>query len=368
MKTAQDAAHILCNKKPLLPETLCLQLTTMKLNIRSNSQPVLTQLRHYFRHIVTADRQDGIEIIAIEQPLIQPDLKRDLQWQDWQREAGKSGRKDAYINGDGFRLIHKVRTGMVFLQSLTHRIAAGPCAANLNQVINFIINQNMTALQNQGWIICHAAAAVKHGRALALAGFSGGGKSTLMLHLLANPEWKFVTNDRLFIKSTPMGISAQGVAKLPRVNPGTLLHNPQLRTILTPQRIKDLETMPTNTLWDLEEKYDVDLLEQYGDDRIQHQADLSAFIVLNWSHSSTKPTTISRVHLEQRPQLIDAIMKSSGPFYQHSDGSFLQDNQPLIREKYREILSGIDTIEVAGKVDFAHLRKFCDTVLVPSHG
>ncbi|MDX8414264.1 MAG: HprK-related kinase B [Mariprofundales bacterium] len=368
MKTIQDAINTLVDKQPLLAETLCLQLTAMRLNIYSNSQPLLTQLRHYFRHLVTTDGDGGVAIIAIEQPPLSSDLEHGLPWQDWQREAGKSGRKDAYINGDGFRLIHKVRTGMVFLQSSTHRIAAGPCEANVNQVINFIINQKMSALQHQGWLICHAAAAVKNGQALALAGFSGGGKSTLMLHLMANAQWKFVTNDRLFIKHTPTGVVARGVPKLPRVNPGTLLHNSQLRTILTPQRISELESMPINTLWNLEEKYDVDVLEQYGNGRIQHQADLSAFIVLNWSHGSTIPTTISRVNLDQCPQLLDAIMKSAGPFYQQSDGSFYQNNQPLVQEKYREILSEIKIFEVAGKVDFAHLRKFCDSVLVPSHG
>ncbi|MDX8413112.1 MAG: hypothetical protein R8J85_03405, partial [Mariprofundales bacterium] len=121
MQTIQWASAQLINQQRLQAETLCLQLTTMQLNIRSNSPTLLQQLRHYFRHIVTAHNPNGIEVLAIEQPTLQ----LDLPWQDWQREAGKSGRKDAYINGDGFRLIHKVRTGMLFLQSSTHRIAAG---------------------------------------------------------------------------------------------------------------------------------------------------------------------------------------------------------------------------------------------------
>jgi len=364
MKTIQSVADTLLNQQELLPETLCLQLTTMSLNIRSNSQRLLQQLRHYFRHIVSENGANSVEIIAIEHPT----LKLDLPWQDWQREAGKLGRKDAYVDGDGFRLIHKVRTGMLFLQSASQRIASGPCQANVNQVINFIINQKMTALQNQDWLICHAAAAAKNGRALALAGFSGGGKSTLMLHLMANSAWKFISNDRLFIKATPTGILARGVPKLPRINPGTLLHNPLLRSMLTPQRISELQAMPTDALWNLEEKYDVDILERYGNHRMQQQASLGAFIVLNWSHSSEQATTISRVNFDQRPQLLDAIMKPSGPFYQHRDGSFSQDNTPPTHEQYRSVLAGVDIIEVQGKVDFDHLRKFCDALLVPSHG
>jgi len=62
----------------------------------------------------------------------------DFDFKDWTREFGKSGRKDSYVDIEDARLIHKVRTGMVFLQSSDQKIAAGPCLQNDNQVINFI--------------------------------------------------------------------------------------------------------------------------------------------------------------------------------------------------------------------------------------
>ena len=77
---------------------------------------------------------------------------------------------------------------------------------------------NMNWLQRQGWLICHASALVYKDKGFGIAGFSGGGKSTLMLHLMANPEMSYLTNDRLFIHNTAEGVLSRGIPKLPRVN------------------------------------------------------------------------------------------------------------------------------------------------------
>ncbi|MDQ6996079.1 MAG: hypothetical protein Q9M82_01285, partial [Mariprofundus sp.] len=143
----------------ILPQVLHLQLPDLRIAVRSNSEALLNVLGAYFHPIAvvagvagdaagnTADDTDSIEVVAWERPA--PDLK--IDWRDWPREAGKTGRKDTFVDLDGddqaqsARLIYKVRTGMVFLQSMTHRIAAGPCLSNANQVINFINNQHMNA-------------------------------------------------------------------------------------------------------------------------------------------------------------------------------------------------------------------------------
>ena len=65
----------------------------------------------------------------------------------------------------------------------------------------------MNELQNHGWLINHAAALVYRDsvcaseNAIAFAGFSGGGKSTSMLHVLNSGHCRFLSNDRLFVKS-----------------------------------------------------------------------------------------------------------------------------------------------------------------------
>ena len=356
------ATRMLLNRQPLREEKLCLHMRALTVAIRSNRPQLLDQLRHYFRHLPTeraCASAPTMELMIVDQP----PLQLDIPWQEWKREAGKQGHKDAYVDGEGFRLIRKVRTGMLFLQSAKRAIAAGPCQRYCNQIVNFILNQQMNALQQRGWLICHAAAVEHDGRAIALAGFSGGGKSTAMLHLMADARWNFVSNDRLFLRRQPDGIAVEGVAKLPRVNPGTLLHNPKLRPILTDQRIGELEAMPADALWQLEEKYDVDVIDRYGNGRIHHQAQLAHFIILNWSHDSNDPTTIARVRLADRPQLLQAIMKSPGPFYQHRDGSFQRNDAPLPQADYQRVLATADLREVRGRVDFDDLYHYCNTEL-----
>ena len=45
-----------------------------------------------------------------------------------------------------------------------------------------------------------------------------------------------------------------GIPKLPRINPGTALNNPSLRSILSPERRAELEGVDAGELWSLEEK------------------------------------------------------------------------------------------------------------------
>jgi len=351
----------------LLPQGLALKLPDMVVRVRSNSQPLLDTLGDYFRHLVVAEHGENddccVDVLALERP----PLELDVAWRDWSREAGKTGRKDTYIDLkyaiDGepqqARLIRKVRTGMVFLQSMQDRIAVGPCLANANQVINFINNQYMNNLQQQGWLICHAAAVARDGQATAMAGFSGGGKSTMMLHLMNHVPFDYVTNDRMFIKCVDGRVQVRGIPKLPRVNPGTIVNNERLKSILAADEVAAFEAMPRQQLWDLEQKYDVDIGRIYGADRFADQAPLQQFIVLNWSRDSQQATQITEVAIAQRPALLDAIMKSSGPFYQRADGSFYDDHLALERHGYIALLSRVKVIEVTGSVDFQVLEQDC---------
>jgi len=350
----------------LLPQGLYLKLPEMIVCVRSNSQPLLDSLHHYFRHIVLADGFDDdgcIEVVALERP----PLELDVIWQGWAREGGKTGRKDSYFDLESMaggtlqqaRLIRKVRTGMVFLQSMQHRIAVGQCLANANQVINFINNQYMNYLQQQGWLICHAAAVAEDGRATAIAGFSGGGKSTMMLHLMNQAQYDYVTNDRMFIKRVGNHVQARGIPKLPRINPGTIINNTKLKSMLAVDEVAEFEAMPQQLLWDLEQKYDVDITTTYGANRFANDTPLQQFIVLNWSRDSQQPTQIAEVPIAERTQLLDAIMKSSGPFYQHADGHFDQVQNVLDRQPYIELLRQVTLLEVTGGVDFEALQQFC---------
>ena len=339
----------LYNGAELCDQALYLALGECTLCVRSNSAEHIDQLKRYFSHVAGPARDPDIEIVAIERE--EPDLG--VEFVDWKREPGKTGRKDSYYDFDRGRLVRKVRTGMVFLQSESQRVAAGPCIRYDNQVINFINAQYMNWLQNRGWLICHAAGLVENGRTLGIAGFSGGGKSTLMLHMMENPEISYLTNDRLFIRAETTGVEAAGIPKLPRVNPGTIVHNPRLQSLIPAQQRAELLALPKEQLWELEDKYDVLIDQVYGPDRFTVEKPLGAFLVLNWKRDSDEPLKLQQVDLAERRDLLTvAIMKSPGPFYQFADGRFFDDDMPLNEQAYLDTLADIPVYEVSGGIDF----------------
>ncbi len=255
---------------------------------------------------------------------------------------------------------------MVFLQHEALRIAAGPCRRWDNQVINFINAQYMNWLQHRGWLICHASGLVHGGRALGIAGFSGGGKSTLMLRLLDRPGINYLTNDRLFIRRRDETVAAVGIPKLPRVNPGTIVHDPRLHPLIPRAQRQALLELPAGELWHLEDKYDVIVSRLYGEDRITPAAPLAAFLILNWQRQSAEPLRVEPVDLDRRRELLGAIMKSPGPFYRYPGGSFYRDNTPLDEAAYLAQLEGVPAWEANGGVSFDDLeRAVLERLLAP---
>lgn len=344
-------SQALLNGEVLLSRTLDLDLGECTLRVHSNSEILLERLNAYFSHLVTTLVQPDIEVKAIES--MTPNL--DVEFYDWRRETGKTGRKDSCYDFAGGRLIHKVRTGMVFLQSQTEKIAAGPCLENDNQVINFINNQYMTWLQQREWLICHASALIKGNKALAVAGFSGGGKSTLMLHMLEQEDTYFMTNDRLFIKHENDNALAAGIPKLPRINPGTIVNNPRLSSLIPKPRQQELMSLPKSELWELEEKYDVDIERYYGKGRIKATAPLSALLILSWHRDDKNALAVQQVDLQERRDLLAAVMKSPGPFYQRANGAFFSDELDFDEHAYIAALSETKVYEATGCVDFTAL-------------
>jgi HprK-related kinase B len=350
MNSRQEIAHNMCNGFDLCDGEVILDLDGFKIAVQSNSPDLLEKLGIYFAHTLGHGPGD-ITVTAIER--LADDFG--LTFTDWKREPGKTGRKDAYVDIEGARIIKKVRTGMVFLQSDKERIATGPCYANDNQVINFINAQYMNHLQQKEALICHASGLCANGHAMGIAGFSGGGKSTLMLHLLDNANVQYLTNDRLFLQNG----TAIGIPKLPRVNPGTMLHDPNLIGLLTQERIEDLKKLPPAQLWELEEKYDVFIEDIYGSDKIRLHAPISTFLILNWKRDSTAPCHIAEIDITQRQELLKAVMKSPGPFYQDQNGIFLNEHAIQNKVPYLNNLKHVKLFEASGKVDFSVAKEFC---------
>jgi HprK-related kinase B len=346
---------------PLLTDRLCLRLQNYRLAVRSNSAALIERMQTYFAHVVDQPcEQTQLEVIAIERDVVDTSLA----FVDWKREPGKTGRKDAIYDIPGARLVQKVRTGMLFLQSAQTLIAAGPCLEYDNQVINFINSQFLNALQNKGYLLCHAAALSRHQHGLAIAGLSGGGKSTLMLNLLEDEATRYVTNDRLCVRKQQATTQAIGIPKLPRINPGTIVNNPRLFPLIGAERREELLQMDTRELWKLEQKYDVDISTLYGPDRIQHETELDRFLVLNWQHDSTEPLQLQQVDITQRQDLLAAILKPSGPFYLDGSGSFNTDDAMPEASAYLAALENVSVFEATGRADFERLTTLCTDKLM----
>lgn len=362
MDNSDTAAERLLSDFPLIDEPLTLDFSGYRVSVRSNSGELLERLGDYFSTI-RIEAGEGIEVTVIESPPFEPGV----EFVDWKREAGKVGRKDAIHDLTDGRLVQKVRTGMLFLQSPHHRIARGPCLENDNQVINFLNSQYMNHLQNRGHLICHAAAAVVGGEAIGIAGFSGGGKSSLMLRLMGlSPEARYLTNDRLFLSRDSPGAGktqARGIPKLPRVNPGTLVSIPELGPLVSAERRTELLEMPAADLWKLEEKHDVDIDAVYGPGRIDTHAPLGAILVLNWDRNSTDPLAMTKIDPRERRSLLAAMMKSPGPFYQAEDGSFLPEDLQPGEQRYLEVLGETPVWEASGTVNFELAAKQCQAIM-----
>lgn len=327
-----------------------LQLDDFVVRVGSNSAALISDLQDYYRSypqpIAAAAR---VQLWMIDQPSIKPDQN----WRDWPRETGKSGLKEAIADlPNAERLIYKVKTGMLMLQRPQNPLLIGPAQKHLAQAVNFINNQHLNYLQHQGGLICHAAAMTTDTRGVAVAASSGGGKSTLMLRLMELPKARFITNDRLFVSHTDKGTWGQGVAKLPRVNPGTLLNNARLRSVLSEGHQAEFSALSKDELWQLEFKSDVPVEDFYGTGSLCMSAPLHDLILLNWSHNSDQPCQIRQVNLAQEPHLLPGIMKSPGAFYQDAQGRFLDRPGLPPQADYLQALGGLNVYEVTGRADF----------------
>ena len=343
---------------PTLAERLCgeialnhqvmIAINELVIAVHSNSERLIEKLHIYFRPFSVRATSADTTIKAIDGVI---DLS-DLPWMDWPREAGKRGRKEAYIDGDGFRLVRKIKTGVCILQTQHEAIIRGACTDNDNQVINVINSQYLTDRQQRGDQLCHAAACQYGDRAVAFAGLSGGGKSTLMLHCLNDPELLYLSNDRLLIDSSADQPIARGIPKLPRVNPGTILNDTNLRAMLTEEQRQHYDSVPISELWDLEDKFDVMVDQIYGENRLSAQGTLKLLFILNWKRSSEEPTVVTKIQIDERKDLLSAVMKSPGPFYIEPDGQPVAPQMPLKPDAYIRALELVDVYEISGAVDF----------------
>ncbi|HHT00935.1 MAG TPA: HprK-related kinase B, partial [Thiomicrospira sp.] len=296
----------------LLTPSLDITVHQQVYRIRSNNQRLLELLETYFHNLTewqnaNIEHENLTEIHVYETEQL-TDLIKQTQWIDWKRDGGKIGRKDAVLDtefeGQKLRLLHKVKTGKLFLQPAPSQaesqtlipLALGKAQANSSQIINFILTQYLNQHLRQNWQLGHCSGMQLNQKGLAFAGLSGGGKSTLMLHLLNQAE-HFISNDRLLLKRQNSRLIMRGIPKQPRINPGTIVHNPRLHTLMTDQERHEYLALPTETLRAIEKKYDAPVHHLYHENCYLSESPVDALFILNWQSNSDEPTLVSQVTL-----------------------------------------------------------------------
>ncbi|MEW6260793.1 MAG: HprK-related kinase B [Thermodesulfobacteriota bacterium] len=317
--------------------------------VHTNDVDLCKGLAAYFQSFVLASGNPHVSISVHETVAVDIDFPLKPNMPD----PGKTRIKEEYADLLDGRIVRKRLTGMVFVFGGDNHLAIGPCRKNLNQVVNFINNRYIAWLLDAGGILAHAAGVIFHGCGIALAGFSGRGKSTLSLHFL-NVGADFVSNDRLILKQEKGCLWMHGVAKLPRINPGTILNNPSLHGILSGGDALRYARMAPADLWAVEEKYDVPIERCFPKSRFLLSSPMHALVILNWKlHGGS--VRIHRLCLDERRDLLGAFMKSTGLFFLgYKNGSAEEPGE----ETYLAYLKGIRVFEVTGGVDFHAVLDF----------
>lgn len=362
------------------PHALALRLEELTLRVRSNSGPLIDDLRGYFAPFaLAAGGPADLDFLFLDGPV----EASPLELVPRPHLPGKKPNKEHFADlpgrngGQGGRIVRKQATGMLFVfghgPDGGRNIALGPCARNRNQLVNFLCARYMERRVAAGWVLGHASGVARPvcagGQGLALCGFAGMGKSTLALHLVAR-GLDFVSNDRVLAEPAAQGAPLlHGIPKHPRLNPGTALGNPELAPLLScalpaASRLA-YANLPPLALRAVEDKYDALIDDCFGPcpvdslgeaatplnsakrSRFRLCAPLAGLVVLNWRHGETG-LLARRVDLSERPDLLEAFRKPPGVFYleQALGGARLSASECLA------VLSGVPVLELCGGADF----------------
>jgi HprK-related kinase B len=317
-----------------------------RLRVRTNSRVLAEALARHF----AAFPGDGGEPELLVQAVDGESPACDLPFVPHESEGGK----EEYADLSDGRVVRKRRTGLLLVFGPAGNWIFGPCAAKPQQVVNALNARLADQELARGAALLHAAAVARGGAALAVAGLAGAGKTTLALELMRRGA-DFVTNDRLFVTPEPDGFVCCGVARPPRVNPGTILANDRLGALLDPAERAAFAALPPAELWGLERKYDAPIETCFGPGRVRLRARLRALAVLCWKRDggavAARQTTLAAV-----PELVPAIAKDLGVL-------FLVGPRPADPSAYLAALGELPVLVLAGGADFAQGATLCQDIL-----
>ncbi len=276
--------------------------------------------------------------------------------------------KEAWIDLADGRVVHKIRTGVVLVMGVGVDLIAGPIGDHVDQVVNFVNHRLMQRWIAAGGVLGHAAGIARGDRGLILCGSAGAGKSTLALHMMAaDPALAFVSNDRAVLDrktgdGSP-GARLLGIPKQPRVNPGTVLHNPSLASMIDDDERRRYAAMPISELRFLEEKRDAMIPRLFGPGRFLLEARALGLVILRWTPGGG-PMRVQEVTLEGRPDLQAILHKRLGLFFWPLASPTDEDGMAALAA----VLAGVPAYEVSGGIDFEAATVWASELLRGSPG
>ncbi len=286
----------------IAPTGLRLRFADVPIEVEASDDRLLRRLSAYFADFVSAAPRSRwpstLSLTEGEAPEVTAPL---VLWD--------SRGKESYGDTDGFRLVRKDRTGVLIRIHGRDWAMEGPLNHNFSQVINAIGAMYGLRIMAKGAAMLHASYVARNGKGLAVVGQSGAGKSSVAVRLLEQ-GFDFVSNDRLILERAGKNTMGHGLPKLPRVNPGTLLGGERTRGMLDEEARARYEAMPREDLWNVEDKYDLDVERTLGR-RWLLNAPVACVLVLEWRQGQSG-LQVERLRPEQALTSLRGVGKDFG--------------------------------------------------------
>lgn len=331
--------------------TLDLRLGRTRLRLATNAPDLCDALAGHYREFRDDAGSADLVVTALDLGPVPFSLPFSV-WEGADEEA-----KEEFVDLADGRVVRKRRTGLWLLFGPGGHFVLGPCRNHVDQVINCINARAADRELAAGAKLLHAAGVALGQSGLAVAGFAGAGKSTLALELVRRGA-DFVSNDRLLVGPSARdenALAMTGVARLPRVNPGTLLHNDRLAPILPDDDRAAYAALPAEALWALERKYDVPIAACFGPGRFQLRTRLSALVVLRW-RPGAGDMAARWTDLAASPELAAAFTKDVGVFFEHGPSR-------AVPGEYLSLLADCPVLVLDGGTDFDRAAALCLNLL-----
>ena len=313
-------------------------------DVRINNKALQKKLLHYFAEfIVNSPKSIPHSTVTVHDapPLNFP--------YNYKRDIPKSPHKPIKLEwvelGEG-RIVRHCKTNIHYLLNEKENCIVGPCFDQKNKVVNFINSRFIKHQVDRDYLLGHAAGVNANGRGIIISGNSGAGKSTLALHLVTCGA-NFVSNDRVVINNKA-NAHFFGTLQHPRINPGTVLNNPNLKNILTPEEHRKFSRIDTEALWQLEYKYDALIPECFGPARFVPKAPLSAVAILDWRRCDA-PMSIGCLTAQEASHHLSNIIKKNDVLYLPRNKNY---TVPTIHD-YTAALANTPIFIIRGGVDFS---------------